>query len=286
MTQASAQQDSHQPGRHPTRSHQPDRLPTLSAEEAIPALLDEHGGKLFGLGLRLCGSREDAEELVQEIFMTAFRKWDQFEGRSEPTTWLYTIASRACTRKHRKRAGEPATTQSLEELIPTDDSTVPALTSVAESPYERSVRHEVQEQVEKALHEVPQDFRMALILKDIAELSLAEVATALGIKEATAKTRVHRARLALRKAIADALPQRAVRDPAAPPVCRDLLLAKLDALDRGVDFPLAPDLLSDRCESFFRTLDLTRDACRRIGEGEIPPDVRSRVEAALRGPQV
>ena len=256
-------------------------LVSPSAADAVSALLDEHGGKLYGLSLRLCGSREDAEELVQEIFLTAFRKWDQFEGRSEPTTWLYTIASRACMRKHRKRAGEPETIESLAELVPNDESTVPALASQEDSPYEERVRREVQEQVEEALGEVPQDFRMALILKDIAELSLADVASVLGIKVETAKTRIYRARLALRRAMANSLPQRAVRDPQAPPVCRDLLLAKLDTLDRGVGFPVAAEFLSDRCESFFRTLDLTREACRRIGSGDIPAAVRARIEAAL-----
>lgn len=257
------------------------RFRSLSREEAIPGLLDEHGGKLFGLGLRLCGSPEDAEELVQDIFLTAYRKWDQFEGRSDPTTWLYTIASRACMRKHRKRAGEPARIQSLDELVPQEDPTVPVLSSDGDDPYERILRREAQERIEQALHGVPQDFRMALILKDIAELSLAEVARILGIKVATAKTRIHRARLALRQALAQSLPQREVKDPEAPPVCRELLLAKLDALDRGVDFPLAPELLSDRCETFFRTLDLTHEACHRIGAGEIPPEVRGRVQAAL-----
>ena len=122
---------------------------------------------------------------------------------------------------------------------------------------------------------------MALVLKDIAELSLAEVATVLGIKEATAKTRVYRARLALRKNLAEALPQRPVRDPDAPPVCRDLLLAKLDAIDRGVDFPLAPELLSDRCSAFFRTLDITKDACRSIGSGDVPQDLRDRLVKSM-----
>ena len=257
-------------------------LASLPAEEAIPALLEEHGGKLFGLSLRLCGSLEDAEELVQDIFFTAFQKWDQFEGRSEPTTWLYTIASRACMRKHRKRSGEPEHIQSIDELTKHNNMTVPVLADDTADPHQRRVQREVQEQVERALQSVPQDFRMALVLKDIAELSLAQVAAVLGIKEATAKTRVHRARLALRRAMAEALPQRPVRDPEAPPVCQSLLLAKLDAIDRGVEFPLAPELLSDRCDSFFQTLDLTRDACRQIGAGDIPDGVRQRIQAAVR----
>lgn len=254
----------------------------MSAEQAIPALLEEHGGKLLGLSLRLCGSPEDAEELLQDIFLAAFRSWDQFEARSKPTTWLYTIATRACMRKHRKRAGEPDTIESLDNLAPSEGTTVPLLVDSSDDPFETSAKREIQHHVERALAAVPHDFRMALILKDIAELSLAEVASVLDIKEATAKTRVYRARLALRKAMAEALPQRPARDLDAPPVCRDLLLAKLDALDRGVAFPLAPELLSDRCAAFFRTLDLTREACHRIGEGTIPNEVRSRIESALK----
>ena len=70
-------------------------------------------------------------------------------------------------------------------------------------------------------------------------------------------------------------------DPDAPPVCRDLLLAKLDAIDRGVDFPLAPELLSDRCSAFFRTLDITKEACRLIGSGDIPQAVRDRLVRSI-----
>ena len=65
-----------------------------SADEEIPRLVEEHGGKMFGLAKRMCRTVEQAEDLVQETFLQAYRKWDQFEGRSSPATWLYTIASR------------------------------------------------------------------------------------------------------------------------------------------------------------------------------------------------
>ncbi|MGB6361896.1 MAG: hypothetical protein WBG64_04435, partial [Thermoanaerobaculia bacterium] len=87
--------------------------------------------------------------------------------------------------------------------------------------------------------------------------------------------RVHRARLALRKALAESLPKR----PAAPPdhsrqVCLDLLEGKQEALDRGVDFPVTPDELCTRCRSLFATLDLTYDACRHLGDVELPAELR------------
>ncbi len=255
----------------------------LSADEAIPQLMEAYGGRLFGLGLRLCGSPEDAEELVQEIFLAAFRKWDQFEGRSEPSTWLYTIATRACLRKHRKRAGEPAHIGSLSDMLPADEPTVPDLPSLDGSPFDARVRAEVQEILEAALVEIPDDFRMALILKDIAELSLVEIGRILDVKPETVKTRVYRARLALRREIASALPQRAVANPDAPPICLDLLTAKLEAIDRGVPFPVPDEFISDRCRSFFDTLDLTRDCCQRIGEGELPAAAMERIQQRFAG---
>lgn len=253
----------------------------LPAEEAIPRLMEEHGGKLFGLGLRLCGSPEDAEELVQEIFLNAFRKWDQFEGRAQPTTWLYTIASRACMRKHRKRAGEPDHIASLSALLPNEDSTVPDIPSLDQGPFEDHLQHEIQAAVEAALVEIPPDFRMALVLKDIADLSLAEIGEILDVKPETVKTRVHRARLALRKQMAQALPQRPVENPQAPPICLDLLHAKLEAVDRGVPFPVPDEFISDRCQSFFDTLDVTRECCRQIGHSGLPESARRTVEHAL-----
>ncbi|MHC5114458.1 MAG: RNA polymerase sigma factor, partial [Planctomycetota bacterium] len=84
----------------------------------VQALVDEYGGQLYALGVRFCGDRTEAEDLVQEVFLQAYRAWDSFEGRSSRRTWLYTIAARACQRMHRKRAGEPERMGSLDELLP------------------------------------------------------------------------------------------------------------------------------------------------------------------------
>lgn len=260
------------------------RLAGAPAEVAIPALLDRHGGQIYGLGVRLCGGEAAAEDLVQETFLNAFRKWDRFQGRSEPSTWLYTIAVRACRRMNRRRAGEPARMASIEELLPAAEGGVPDLPDDGdEGPLADQLRREAREAVERALPGVPLQFRIPVVLKDLAEFSVPEVARVLGIKEATAKTRIHRGRLALRRALAAALPKRA----AAPPdherrVCLDLLHAKQEALDRGVDFPLAGSELCSRCESLFATLELTRDVCFDLGRGALPPKVRAMLLAEIR----
>ncbi len=245
------------------------------AETAIPRLLERHGGRLFRLGLRLCGDPQEAEDIVQETFLRAFRKWDQFEGRSDPGTWLYTIAIRVCRRLHRRRSGQPTRMESINELLPSGDEKVPDIPSRREGPYDAALRKESRETVEAAIVRLPLHFRLPLILKDILEFSIAQVSEVLGLKPATVKTRIHRARLFLRRELVRKLP---LRD-APPPdhsrrMCLDLIRAKQEALDRGVDFPLADEELCSRCRAFFNTLDLAKSACRSIREGRIPDRLR------------
>ncbi len=238
-------------------------------EIAIPALVRRHGGKLYGLGLRLCGGPEDAEDLVQETFLRAYRNWEQFEGRSDPGTWLYSIASRVCQRLHRRRAGEPSRIGSIDELLPMGDREL----AVIEGGADMMISKEGIEQVERAMTTLPIQFRMPLVLKDIVGLSIADVAEILGIKPATVKTRVHRARLKLRQAVEELLPRREL-PPAAysKQVCLDLLRAKQEALDRGI--AMRNEVVCDRCMALFATMDLTREYCEEIGRGELPDELR------------
>ena len=251
-------------------------MPRPDRDEAIAQLLEEHGGKLYALGRKLCGKAEEAEDLVQETFLQAYRKWDQFEGRSAPTTWLYTIASRVCMRMHRKRAGEPEKMASLSELLPFGEPRM----GVLDDPLEEQIRKEGRAAVEAAIASLPVDFRMPLVLKEIVGLPLAEVAAVLGLKQATVKTRVHRARLKLRDAIARGLPKRALPEPAYPKqVCLDLLEAKQEALDRGVAF--RDDVVCARCRAVFSSLDFAVDLCSTIAEGPLPAGLRATIRAQL-----
>ena len=239
---------------------------------AVPLLVENHGGQLYGIARRLCGNTEDAEDLVQETFLQAYRRWDQFEGRAKPLTWLYTIASRACIRMHRKRSGEPDAMASLEETLPFAEGALPCI----DDPLNEQIRREGIELVQGAILELPMDFRMPLVLKDIIGLSLAEIAAILDIKEATVKTRVHRARLKVRKVLEQVMVPRDL-PPAAyeRQVCLDLLEAKQDALDRGASMP--ENIVCDRCREVFASLDFGQELCARLGDGEIPGEVRDRL---------
>lgn len=259
----------------------------LPADEALPRLLELHGAQIYRLALKLCGHPEDAEDLVQDVFLQAFRKWHQFQGDARPTTWLYAIAARACGRRRRKKSGEPETFESLSGdarssgARPASPLDGPVL-DLGAGPLDEQLRREAREAVERALVELPFHFRIALVLKDVVELPIADIAVALGLKPATVKTRVHRARLLVREHVLreSELPRRQVPPPIySKRICMDLLSAKQDALDRGAPFPVPHDEVCLRCEGFFRDLELGRDTCRGLAERD--PAERGPAEGQL-----
>ena len=246
-----------------------------SAHTAVTRLFESYADKIFGLGLRMCGSHEDAEDLVQETFLRADRSWKDYRGLSAPSTWLFTIAARTCQRAHRRKKHAPARLESFYELLPSDEEGFLDVPSPDESPLDGVLRQEARAAVEHALSTTPVPFRIAFILKDLGEFSMEEVAQILGIKEATVKTRVHRARLHLAKQLKKRFPKKWD----APPdfdlqVCFAVFKAKMDALDAGRRFHMPDDHVCHRCASMFASLDLSLDACREVRQGGIPDSLR------------
>lgn len=247
----------------PTASHTPQE-----ARAAIDALIASHGDKLMGLALRLTRTRHDAEDLVQETFAQALRKWSTFRHESDPGTWLYTIAVRRWRKRATRSARDP---RSLTDLAPFSSSTVAAL------PLDRSpstedlpATREAIRTMEQAIASLPDEFRLAIVLKDILELETEDVAAALRIKPQTVKTRVHRARLLLRSRLMRKVPQRHAPAPIYErQVCIDLLRAKLDAMDAGRGFPIRQQVICERCLAVFAELDLTQSVCAELSESNL-----------------
>ncbi len=104
--------ESRQPGgRHDpivAARHYPEKVTASGSSDDFGEVVARLAPRLFRIAVRMCGRADEAEDLVQDTLLQAFRKWDQFEGRADPATWLYTIAGRLCQRRHRRRAGEPA----------------------------------------------------------------------------------------------------------------------------------------------------------------------------------
>lgn len=246
--------------------------------------MDRYGDRIYQLGVRVCPTPTEAEDLVQETMVQALNSWSRFKGESQPYTWLFRIAMRTCKRMHRRRVGEPEDFVPLDELLGFGDgaSLRRRPPPAADSQNEIHQMRDLRRRLDAALHRVPQLFRVALVLKDIADFSLDEVAEILGVQTGTVKTRVHRGRLYLRKA----LEEEGVVGPLPPPevprrICLDLLHAKLEAMDRGADFPLPHGEMCDRCLALFRSLDLAQEACSSLREGSVPTTLRDRLQALL-----
>jgi RNA polymerase sigma-70 factor (ECF subfamily) len=237
------------------------------ARDALHHLVDEHGGQLYSLGLRFCGNRTEAEDLVQEVFLQA-------------------IAARVCQRMHRKRAGEPERIGSLDELLPFGDPLIAAIPGELEDALQLQIRKEARERVEIAITSLPDEFRVPLILKEIVGFTVPQVAQILGIEEGTARSRVHRARLKLRATVDAVIPRGTAEAPSpaySEQTCLDLLDAKQEALDRGV--PFDSTIICERCRSVFASLDLTLEACRELAGDRLPAGLRDRLVAAMTPPR-
>ena len=168
-------------------------------ESAFAELLALHGGRLLATARRLLRQDADAQDAVQEAFLSAFRALDGFDGRAGLGTWLHRIVVNACLLRIRKRDRHPEPT--LDDLLPTYDSTGHYTTrqaSWADTPPEISQRAEVRRLVRETIDELPEGARTALVLRDVEGLSTADVAVALGIESGAARVRIHRGRQLLK----------------------------------------------------------------------------------------
>jgi RNA polymerase sigma-70 factor (ECF subfamily) len=156
---------------------------------AFEELYRAHAGKLFSVACRMLGNPADAEDLLQEIFLSAHRKLDGFRGESALGTWLYRLATNHCLDYLRSRA---ARTNQLTDALDDEPGHFQAGSpGLAEQTVTKM-------DLERALARLPEGCRAAFVLHDVQGLEHREVAQALGIAEGTSKSQVHKARLRLR----------------------------------------------------------------------------------------
>jgi RNA polymerase sigma-70 factor (ECF subfamily) len=163
-------------------------------------LYRQHVDRVFRFAQRLCGQTEDAKDLVQDTFLNAFRGLDQFRGDAQLSTWLYAIAARACIHMRRKRKGEPERELSLEEFIPSSEGEFRLqVATEGFTPEEALENKQLRRALQQAILKLPKKYRVVLVLRDMEGLSAKEVGTIMGLNERAVKSRLHRARLFVRK---------------------------------------------------------------------------------------
>ncbi|OQW32991.1 MAG: hypothetical protein A4E19_06485 [Nitrospira sp. SG-bin1] len=155
---------------------------------------------MYRFAYRLCGEPEAAKDLVQETFLNAYRGYDRFRGDAQVSTWLYTIASRACLRMRRRRKGAPERELSLEEFVPASDGEFRLQIPIdGLSPEEALHNKQLREALDAAINQLPKKYKMVLVLRDMEGLSAKEVGAIMGLNERAVKSRLHRARLFVRR---------------------------------------------------------------------------------------
>ncbi len=166
--------------------------------QAFTDLVRQYERKIYRLAKHITQNDEDAEDVLQETFLKAYEHLEGFQGNSKFYTWIVRIAVNEALMKLRKRKGDR--TVPLDEPVDTGEEMVTREIAVWEdNPEQRYSREEMQEILETAVESLKPDFRTVFVLRDIEELSTEETAATLGISIPAVKSRLLRARLALRE---------------------------------------------------------------------------------------
>jgi len=165
---------------------------------AFDTLVRKYERQIFRIAQHITQNREDAEDVMQDAFLKAFEKLDQFQGNSKFYTWLVRIAvNESLMRLRKRRTGKLV---SIDEEIETEEGSVPRdLADWAPDPEQNYSQSELAEILRKTIQGLPQGFRIVFVLRDVEGLSTEETAETLGLSIPAVKSRLLRARLQLRE---------------------------------------------------------------------------------------
>jgi RNA polymerase sigma-70 factor (ECF subfamily) len=166
-------------------------------DESFEELIGRYSTKVHSLAARLTRNAEDAEEVLQDVFVTVYRKIAGFEGKSSFSSWLYRVTVNAAFMKLRKKRQDPAIP--LEDILE-QAQMVPALKSPENTFVDaQTIRLEMLEALEAAIRRLPDEYRPVFILRDVDGLTSKEVGRILELSVPAVKSRLHRSRLMLRR---------------------------------------------------------------------------------------
>jgi RNA polymerase sigma-70 factor, ECF subfamily len=158
---------------------------------AFGQLMHRYAGAVYNLAYRMLGSAEDAEDASQEIFLRAYTRLESFDRQRRFSTWLLSIGSNYCIDRLRRRRFSWMTLDDAAFTLPSKER----------SPERIALDREQQATVQQALQQLPENYRMVTVLRYWSDLSYEEIANVTGLPESTIKTRLHRARHMLAKAL-------------------------------------------------------------------------------------
>lgn len=258
----------------------------ISGEErrsAIANLLETHGGAIYGFALGLCSDPDLAEDIVQETYAQAYRKWSKLRDETDLSQWLHSTVVRSYLRREGRPNGVAEKSRPQRDLLAFGDDGGGALAG-SESIHKAAFRKKALKALVKAVRELPDELRIPLLLRDATGFSLVEVSAILGIKVASVRVRLHRARNLIFWSVADVLPRKKT-----PPTrhtrreWKDILRAKHDSLDKDGKFTLARSESCKRCEGVFDAMDYVHDLSRDLVRDMLPATTGQAVLLDLAG---
>jgi len=170
---------------------------------ALEELVQVHGAKMYGVALQFMRNETDAREVMQDALVSIWNKIASFEGKSAFTSWIYRVTANAGLMALRKKKRHENDISLDAVGSDDDDAPLPALQLSDKKPLPDKIvmTGELGEQVRAAIDQLPEPYRVAVLLRDVEELPMAEVMQETGLTEPALKSRLHRARLALREAL-------------------------------------------------------------------------------------
>jgi RNA polymerase sigma-70 factor (ECF subfamily) len=169
-------------------------------ERAFRELLETHRDRVYNITYRMLGNRAEAEDVAQEVFITVFKTIDSFREESKFSTWLYRVAVNHC--KNRIKYLARRHDRDRDELDETSQQANGAIANVSpRTPQPDRALEGVQMEaiLQKAIEGLDDEHRIVVVLRDVEDLSIEEICEITGLPDGTVKSRLHRARLALRK---------------------------------------------------------------------------------------
>jgi RNA polymerase sigma-70 factor, ECF subfamily len=176
-------------------------------EQAFNEVVRQHGDKVFNLVLRMVGTRAEAEDIAQEVFVTVFKSIDTFRGESKFTTWLLRIAANHSKNRIKYLARRSTDKNGLDaapEASLADAGKAPVQAHF-DAPDAMLEAAELETLMQEAIAKLDEEHRLLVVLRDIEELSYEEICEITGLPEGTLKSRLHRARMALKEHLGDRL---------------------------------------------------------------------------------
>ena len=256
-------------------------------------------GTVFSFSMKVCGQREDAEDTMQEVLVKSLSHLPKFESPRALLVWLYKVAKTRCLMSRRRSKFAPQPDLSLDELMPDRRQLEQIAKEGPLNPESLAIRSQEARRLREAIQRLPPQYRIVLVLRDMEGLSDEEVGEVTGLRPGTVRVRLHRARLFVRKALADhgKVAGRSEKPDVRPAAaeaqrlhrrasCKALFAQLSNYLDHQLDASLCEEMEKHMddcapCRAFLSSLERSIEQCRMIPTHLPDPRMAARLRRDL-----